>query len=163
MIEADYPIRIEHYGFAADTGGPGLHRGGLGVVREYRMLTDDVYFGVRSDKAVHAPHGLFGGSAGARASNEIRGATHGRNLPPMPMVPITLNCGEIYRHVMAGGGGFGEPWRREPQRVLDDVKDGRVSRDQAQSAYGVVIDDDLRVNEPATEALRTALRAAPPS
>jgi N-methylhydantoinase B len=159
MIECDYPIRIERYGFAPDTGGPGQYRGGLGVVREYRMLSDDVYFGVRSDKAVHAPHGLFGGADGALAVNVIRSAAGHRTLPPMPMVPITLSRGEVYCHVMAGGGGFGDPLAREPDRVRTDVLDGKVSREHARSAYGVVIDDD-GVNAAATQALRTALRAA---
>ncbi|HLZ98627.1 MAG TPA: hydantoinase B/oxoprolinase family protein [Steroidobacteraceae bacterium] len=158
MIECDYPLRIEHYGFAPDTGGAGKYRGGLGVVREYRMLADDVYFGVRSDKAVHAPHGLFGGADGAPAVNVIRSAAGERALPPMPMVPITLGRGEIYRHVMAGGGGFGDPLEREPESVRADVLDGKVSREHARAAYGVVIDEDTRVNAAATTALRAALR-----
>ena len=160
MIECDYPIRIEQYGFAADTGGAGRYRGGLGVVREYRMLTDEVYFGVRSDKAVHAPHGLFGGAAGTVAVNVIHSAGAVRRLPPMPMVPITLSRGEVYRHVMAGGGGFGDPWEREPEQVRTDVLDGKVSVDGARTAYGIVFYEDLRVNAAATRDLRTALRTA---
>ncbi len=160
MIESDYPIRIERYGFAPDTGGAGQYRGGLGVVREYQMLCDDVYFGVRSDKAVHAPHGLFGGCDGALAVNVIHSAAGDRTLPPMPMMPITLSRGEVYRHVMAGGGGFGDPLTREPESVRTDVLEGKVSREQARSAYGVVIDNDNRMNAAATQALRTALRTA---
>lgn len=158
MIESDYPIRIERYGFAPDTGGAGKYRGGLGVVREYRMLSDDVYFGVRSDKVLHAPHGLFGGAAGAPAVNIIQSGAGGRTLPPMPMVPITLGRGDIYRHAMAGGGGFGDPLDREPERVRADVLDGKVSRAHARSAYGVVIDDDIRLDTAATQALRSTLR-----
>jgi N-methylhydantoinase B len=158
MIEADYPIRIERYGFAADSGGAGRYRGGLGVVREYRVLADDVYFGVRSDKAVHAPHGLFGGGEGAAAVNLIRSAASERRLPPMPMVPITLNHGEVYAHVMAGGGGFGDPLERFPESVRDDLLDGKVSREHAMSAYGVVIDSDSQVDVVATHAERERLR-----
>ena len=154
MIEADYPLRIERYGFAPDTGGAGRYRGGLGVVREYRVLTDDVYFGVRSDKAVHAPHGLFGGGDGAVAVNEIRSAASGRRLPPMPMIPITLNHGEIYYHAMAGGGGYGDPLERATEAVRSDVLDGKVSPDHALRAYGVVIDADARIDLTATQAER---------
>jgi N-methylhydantoinase B len=169
MIEADYPIRIEHYGFAPDTGGAGRYRGGLGVVRDYRVLSDDVYFGVRSDKAVHAPHGLFGGADGALAVNVIHAAesrvaaNHAagdRHLPPMPMLPITLNRGEVYHHVMAGGGGYGDPLERDPDRVQSDVLDGKVSREHARSAYGVVIDADTRIDPKGTKALRATLRGA---
>jgi N-methylhydantoinase B len=155
MIEADYPIRIERYGFAPDTGGPGKFRGGLGVVREYRMLADDIYFGVRSDKALHAPHGLFGGGTGAPASNIVSCGESDRRLPPMPMVPITLRRSDIYRHVMAGGGGFGAPFERDPEQVRSDVLDGKVSRDHARSAYGVVFDQDTRVDVRATQRARS--------
>jgi N-methylhydantoinase B len=156
MIESDYPIRIERYGFAPDTGGAGKYRGGLGVVREYRVLADDIYFGVRSDKSVHPPHGLFGGKAGAPAVNLIRSESGERVLPPMPMKPITLRTGDVYRHVMAGGGGFGDPLEREPERVRADVLDGKVTLEHARVAYGVVLCQDVRreVDVSATQTLR---------
>ena len=156
MIESDYPLRIEHYGFAADTGGPGRYRGGLGVVREYRILADDVYFGVRSDKSVHAPHGLAGGEPGARAVNLLRDATGEHTLPPMPMRPMTLTSGDLYRHVMAGGGGYGNPFERDPQRVRTDLLDGKVSREHAREAYGVVFDAHTEIDTAATASLRAA-------
>jgi N-methylhydantoinase B len=156
MIESDYPIRIERYGFAADTGGPGRYRGGLGVVREYRVLADDIYFGVRSDKSIHPPHGLFGGQAGAPAVNLIRSEAGERVLPSMPMKPITLHAGDVYRHVMAGGGGFGDPLEREPERVRVDVLDGKVTIEHARAAYGVVLCQDMtrEVDVSATQTLR---------
>jgi N-methylhydantoinase B len=163
MIESDYPIRIERYGFAPDTGGAGKYRGGLGVVREYRILADDIYFGVRSDKALHPPHGLFGGQTGAPAVNLIHSDAGDRVLPPMPMKPITLNTGDVYRHVMAGGGGFGDPFDREPERVRTDVLDGKVTIDHARDAYGVVLGNDAlcTVDASATNSLRaTRLRTS---
>jgi N-methylhydantoinase B len=160
MIEADYPIRIERYGFAADTGGAGKYRGGLGLARDYRVLADDVYFGVRSDKAVHPPHGLAGGRAGAVAVNCIRSNTKEIALPPMPMMSITLRTGDVYRHVMAGGGGFGDPLERDPEKVRADVLDDKVTRAHAREMYGVVLTDDAeaRVDVPATHALRASHR-----
>jgi N-methylhydantoinase B len=156
MIESDYPIRIERYGFAPDTGGPGQYRGGLGVVREYRMLSDDVYFGVRSDKSIHPPFGLFGGQNGAPASNRVDSQTGTeRVLPPMPMQPVMLRKGDVYRHVMAGGGGFGEPLSRDPERVREDVLDGKVTVEHAREAYGVVFNDNV-VDVQATLAVRAA-------
>jgi N-methylhydantoinase B len=160
MIESDYPIRIERYGFAPDTGGAGKYRGGLGVVREYRILADDIYFGVRSDKSFHPPHGLFGGQTGAPAVNLIRSDAGDRVLPPMPMKPITLSTGDVYRHVMAGGGGFGDPFEREPERVRTDVLDGKVTIDHARDAYGVVVGNDPlhTVDASATNSLRATRR-----
>jgi N-methylhydantoinase B len=155
-IEADYPIRIERYGLVPDTGGAGRNRGGLGILREYRILSDDVFFGVRSDKVVHPPHGLFGGRAGAPAVNELRDAGGVHALPAMPTRAMTLNTGDVYRHVMAGGGGFGDPFARAPERVLEDVLDGRITPDHARVAYGVVIVDDARLDLVATAALRAS-------
>jgi N-methylhydantoinase B len=159
MIESDYPIRIERYGFAPDTGGAGKYRGGLGVIREYRVLADDIYFGVRSDKSVHPPHGLFGGESGARAVNLIRSGAGERVLPPMPMQPITLQTGDVYRHVMAGGGGFGDPLERDPESVRVDVLDGKVTIEHARAAYGVVIDSRRLVDVNATRTLRAERRS----
>jgi N-methylhydantoinase B len=160
MIEADYPIRIEHYGFVPDTGGPGRFRGGLSLAREYRCLADDIYFGVRSDKSVHPPHGLAHGQAGAPAINRIRSGGKEHALPPMPTKPITLRTGDVYRHVMAGGGGFGNPFERDPEKVRADVLDGKVTREHARAAYGVALANDAeqRVDLAATRELRAARR-----
>jgi N-methylhydantoinase B len=162
MIESDYPIRIERYGFAPDTGGPGRFRGGLGIVREYRMLADDVFFGVRSDKCYHPPHGLEGGYAGAPSQNSIQSAAGDLELPPMPLKPITLHTGDVYRHVMAGGGGYGNPLARDPEQVRADVLDGKVSIGHARDAYAVVFGPGPQpaVDAAATRALRAERAAA---
>jgi N-methylhydantoinase B len=154
MIEADYPIRIERYGFVADTGGPGQFRGGLSLVREYRVLTDDVYFGVRSDKCHYPPHGLFGGGEGAPSENLLNPDGDARRLPPMPTHPVTLDKGDVYRHIMAGGGGYGNPNSRAPHQVREDLLDGRISREHARSAYGVVLGIDAAIDWEATRKLR---------
>jgi N-methylhydantoinase B len=65
LIEQNYPLRIEHYGFVADTGGAGRSRGGLALRREYRVLCDRATLNMRSDKGKHPPHGLFGGEPAA--------------------------------------------------------------------------------------------------
>lgn len=160
MIESDYPLRIEHYGFAPNTGGAGRYRGGLGLVREYRILADDIYFGVRSDKCVYPPHGLAGGQPGAPASNRVRSGQHDVVLPAMPVRPITLRTGDVYRHIMAGGGGFGDAFERDPEKVRADVLDDKVTLDHARDAYGVVLGNDKehQVDTAATRSLRAARR-----
>ncbi|WP_249204497.1 hydantoinase B/oxoprolinase family protein [Acetobacter thailandicus] len=158
IIETDYPIRIERYGVVPDTAGAGKQRGGLGILREYRILQDNVYFGVRSDKVKYPPHGLFGGKPGAAASNILISQGQESILPAMPLDPIILGKGDVYRHVMAGGGGYGDPLERDPVHVLEDVRDGRVTRDGALSAYGVVLTADLDVDESETRAYRARMR-----
>ncbi|NDW33087.1 hydantoinase B/oxoprolinase family protein [Salipiger sp. PrR007] len=161
MIEADYPLRIERYGFVADTGGAGEFRGGVSIQREWRSLADDTYFGVRSDKAIHPPHGLFGGGEGKPAFTEIEAGNTLRAMPPLATQAETLNAGALVRHRMAGGGGYGDPLRRDPVRVAEDVLDGLVSVAAAATAYGVVLSDPAAgtVDEAATAALRADMRA----
>jgi N-methylhydantoinase B len=160
MIEADYPIRIEKYGFLPDTGGAGQFRGGVGLVREYRVLTDDVYFGVRSDKNLYPPHGLFGGEAGTPSRNLINPGNDERQLPSLPVVPVTLRRDDVFRHEMAGGGGYGDPLDRDPAMVREDVLDEKITVPHAGSAYGVVFAADRGsiVDAAATAALRTDMR-----
>jgi len=161
LIEADYPIRIERYGLVADTGGAGRFRGGLSLTREYRVLVDDVYFGVRSDKASHPPHGLFGGGAGAPAINLLNPEGNARVLPTLPVSPITMQHGDLFRHVMAGGGGYGDPLTRDPAQIREDVLDGKVTIPHARAAYGVVIGPDAAatIDLDATTRLRAGIRA----
>ncbi|QSR19611.1 hydantoinase B/oxoprolinase family protein [Novosphingobium sp. KA1] len=157
-IEADYPIRVERYGLMPDTGGAGRNRGGLGILREYRVLADDVYFGVRSDKVTHPPHGLDGGLPGAPASNLLVRAGGEEALPAMPTRALTLGTGDLYRHVMAGGGGFGDPLGREPHRVLEDIIDGRITPRHACEAYGVVLEEDGTLDVAGTSTLRARMK-----
>jgi len=82
-------------------------------------------------------------------------------LPPLPMAPITLGRGDVFRHVMAGGGGYGDPLAREPERVRADVLDGLVSPEHARAAYGVVFRPGpaAEVDAAATAALRREMAA----
>ncbi len=162
LIEQRYPIRIERYGFVADTGGPGLHRGGLSVLREYRVLADDVYLGVRSDKRRFPPSGLAGGGHGGPSTNVVTHAGMASALPTLPVDPVTLARDDVFTHVMAGGGGFGDPLQRAPERVLADVLDDKVGIEQARLAYGVVVREQsgARVLDmPATTELRRQMRS----
>ena len=155
MIEVDYPIRIERYELVTDSGGPGRFRGGLSLLREYRALADDIFLGVRSDKRDHPPHGLFGGATGAPSSNVVVRAEREEVLPTLPVRPVVLQTGDVFRHVMAGGGGYGEPRERDPAAVVADVLDGKVSPDAAQRVYGLAphdlpksLEKDLRSRAP---------------
>ncbi len=161
LIEAENPIRIERYAMVPDTGGPGRCRGGLALVREYRALDDDVTLSVRSDKRAHPPHGLFGGKPGTGSMNVINPGPKERVLPTLPTDPVPLRKGEVFRHVTAGGGGYGDPRERDPERVLADVLDGRETVDHAREAYGVVVrkcGERVAIDRAATESLRKSLR-----
>lgn len=157
MIEAEYPIRIERYGYVADTAGPGRRRGGLGLVREYRALASGLSLSVRADKQDFPPHGLDGGEKGAPCSSVLNPGGNARVLPMLFTAPVPLDAGDLFRHVMAGGGGFGPALERDPAAVLSDVIEGLVTVEGARRDYGVVIaGSPPAVDEAATLALRSA-------
>jgi N-methylhydantoinase B len=70
------------------------------------------------------------------------------------MFSTTLAAGTLFHHVMAGGGGWGDPFTRDPHRVAADVRDGKVSADAAATAYGVVLGAGGEVDGDATRAAR---------
>ena len=155
VIESRYPLRVERYSFdTAAEGGAGRRRGGLGIVREYRVLNERGVVGYGSMCGWRRrPWGLGGGQEGSNNYLEyVRdGATerHGR------ISRIELERGALVRMVTGRGGGYGDPRDREPERVLEDVRDGYVSAAEARAIYGVVIDEHgRRVDEAATARVR---------
>ena len=161
MIETEHPLRIDQYALQQDTGGAGRYRGGLAVVRDYRILAEHADLNVRSDKRRFPPHGLFDGQPGAASWNIINPGPSQRVLPTLLMEPIPLQQGDVFRHITAGGGGYGEPSIRDPQLVLNDVIDQKITIAHAKEAYGVVIisGDPPTVDTTATARLRENGRA----
>lgn len=152
-LEARYPIVMEAYGFADDSGGAGKYRGGLGLVREYRIEAEEVVAQIRSDRSTHAPYGLFGGAPGARSTNYLRS---GDELKPLPSkFTRTLTRGAIIRHEQAGGGGYGDPLTRSIDLIEADLANGKITRDYAQKFHKVVFDGDS-IDRAKTEAARGA-------
>ncbi len=140
MAESEFPIVIERYGLVQDTGGAGRLRGGLAIERSWRCLTPDTSLVVRSDRQHHAPYGLAGGGDGAYSANVLRHpAGEEERLPPM--ISTTIQPGDVFHHRTAGGGGFGDPLERDPEAVLADVLDDKVSPEGARARYGVVVRD----------------------
>ncbi|MGE0798704.1 MAG: hydantoinase B/oxoprolinase family protein [Lautropia sp.] len=163
LIEAELPLEVVRYGMVRDSGGAGRSRGGLAYVREFRLLAEQAVFTTRADRRDHPPYGLAGGMPGTGSVNELlsaQGGTPGtRALPTMPMEALAWRRGDVFRHVSAGGGGFGDPLLRDPQAVLEDVLDDKVGIEAARRLYGVVIAADGRcLDLAATQALRRRLQ-----
>jgi N-methylhydantoinase B len=158
IIEAENPILVENYGFIPDTGGPGQHRGALGVVRQYRVLAEEATVQVRSDRQRHHPWGLFGGKGGALGKCILNPGSGAESLPSKFL--RTLRQGEVFRGEMPGSGGYGDPFKRDPERVLEDVRQEKMTPGHALAEYGVVIDPArLRLDEEATTARRAKTRS----
>ena len=151
-IEAEYPIRIEQYTFVPDTGGPGKYRGGLALIRDYRILSDDVICQWRQDRSRFAPWGLQGGKPGA--FSEAYQISEGKERSIKKEIFFCKN-GDLLRSILAGGGGWDPPWERDVEKVLDDVRNEKVSIERARRDYGVVIDEKtMQVDNEETRKLR---------
>ncbi len=157
LIETLYPIRIEAYGIQPDTGGPGEYRGGMALFRDYRMLADGGLLNIRSDKRAHPPHGLFGGADGTPSMNIVERGGTPEVLPTLLSAPVGFGKGDLFRHRMAGGGGRGDPLRRDTAAVLNDLLDEKISRAYAEAAYGVIFDaEGTAVDDARTVACRAS-------
>ena len=159
VCEVEHPLEILAFEFIPDVGGPGQHRGGMSVRREYRFLEDEAVLQVRADRERFRPYGLYGGQPGKPSSNVLNPDADPR--PLTAKVTTTLKRGDVFRHDQPGPGGWGDPLERDPARVLRDVRNELVSLRSAHDDYGVVVDTATwTVDEAATSALREALRAA---
>ena len=159
VLETEYPIELVQYGYVPDSGGAGRFRGGLGLVREYRYTAERGTLQMRADRVKYAPYGIYGGRPGGRCKNVYD--PYGRNLALESKVKNRpIKAGDVIRHVMAGGGGYGWPFERDIERVIRDVLDEKVSLAAAREEYGVVIDPaTLCPDHAATESLRARMRA----
>ncbi|HXH87445.1 MAG TPA: hydantoinase B/oxoprolinase family protein [Gaiellaceae bacterium] len=159
VAEQEYPIVVERYGLVPDSGGAGLHRGGLAVERVWRCLTPGTSLIVRSDRAKHPPYGLAGGLPGATSSNHLAHPDGSEDVLP-PMFSTEIAAGDVYAHRTAGGGGWGDPLDRDPNAVTDDVANEKVSAGAARELYAVALAADGTVDHEQTTALRAERRNA---
>jgi N-methylhydantoinase B len=159
ITEAEHPIRILAYEFVADRAGAGKYRGGTPYRRDYRFLEEEGILQVRSDRRTIRPYGLYGGNPGKPSSNYLN-PDHD-NQPLESKLTMTIRRGDVFRHELAGAGGWGDPLERDPEAVLKDVRNELVSLSAAANDYGVVIDlHNWTVDAAATQRLRADIRAA---
>ncbi|SDC32054.1 hydantoinase B/oxoprolinase family protein [Belnapia rosea] len=127
MIEAQAPLTITRYALLPGSGGAGEHRGGLGLLREWRVDSPRCFFTANMDRFVHAPYGLAGG-APARVGKLVLTRDGAESPVPPKSDNLPLRQGDRIRLETSGGGGFGDPARRLPGAVARDQALGYVSR-----------------------------------
>ena len=130
-LELDAPIRVHRVALRRDSGGAGAQRGGLGIIREYEILHGEVRFTHRGERHFIAPKGRAGGRDGAMARTIIHRAEGGEETVPSKIV-TTLRAGDRVVFETAGGGGYGDPARRDPEQVGLDLADGKISAEGAE-------------------------------
>jgi N-methylhydantoinase B len=158
FLERYFPLRIERYEALADSGGPGLNRGGNGIWMTYRFLRPGT-ISIHDDRWFTPPWGVNGGEPGGRARKELERADGTRSVVPNKVDSIEVAAGDQLHFITWGGGGWGDPLQRDPELVALEVRRGLVTRDGARR-YGVVVTEAGQVDAEATRALRDELRAA---
>lgn len=159
-VESKASVRVRGYGLRCDSGGAGLHRGGCGAFLEFEVLAAECSITARGmERHRFRPWGLAGGQCGSGGRVTLRRSCKSEEADIGKIDLLRLNRGDVLRVEIAGGGGWGDPLLREPQRVLDDVLDGFVSEAAARRCYGVVIQDG-GLDPVATKRLRGELTGA---
>ena len=140
MAENRYGIMVDEYSLHTDGKGAGQFRGGSGAVRTYRAMTDGQLFTASFGRNKFPAWGTGGGKDGSYNYFEFHrkdGSVEG----PMGIVARKLlNTGDAVRMVTCTGGGYGDPLKREPEKVAWDVKNEYISLRQAEEEYGVIVD-----------------------
>ena len=153
-IEANYPLQINKYGFVQNTEGAGEYRGGMGIVREFKLLHEEATLQIRSDRSKFLPWGNQGGEPGTRNFNILNPDSENTILPSKFLK--TLKKDEVYRLIQSGGGGYGNPINRNPKSVLKDVLEEKITSKRAKDIYGVIINKN-KINYEDTKLLREKL------
>ena len=154
FIEAYFPLRVEQYETITDSGGAGKHRGGNGLSVAYRFLNDG-NIAIHDERWLTYPWGVNGGTPGQRSTKILIRADGTQQILPAKCDGVAVKEGDLLYFNTWGGGGWGDPFLRDCNNVLDDVNRGLVSIEGAKR-YGVVIVDGV-VDQKQTTSLRATL------
>ena len=162
VMEQYYPVLFEEYSLHEGSGGPGEHRGGLGVNYRVRLRRGEARASMVMDHGRVGPQGARGGRDGG--VNRVRIVQDGTPYTPPHLSKdqdIRLHADDVIEVSTPGGGGFGNPFRRAPELVARDVAKEYYSRQQAETWFGVVLAEDGGVDRAATNAARGGTTAQP--
>lgn len=157
FLERYFPLVIERYETVADSGGAGLHRGGNGIIMSYRFL-EPGKIAIHDDRWFVPPWGVNGGAPGARARKILEKPDGSQSIVGNKVEDLEVEANDVLHFITWGGGGWGDPFERDPALVAKEIAQGLVTPEGAR-AYGVVIAEDGSVDEKGTKSLRTWLRA----
>lgn len=141
MYEQQTPHHILKHEYIPDSGGAGKWRGGLGVETLIKIGADNTTMVEFGDGNVDPTYGLFGGKGSVLNSITLE-YPDGKLITPMSKDMVTeIPAGTVYTQIAGGGGGFGNPKERDRTTVQDDVRNEKVTKDQAYHEYGVIFEE----------------------
>ncbi len=154
MFEQQTPHLLKRHEYWTDSAGPGRWRGGLGVVTEFVIGSDDTTVVTFGDGDVEPARGAQGGGEGTLNIIQLK-------YPDGELYTCTTKDlvrhvpkGTLYHQEAGGGGGFGDPRQRPAEKVAREVRDGIISAESARDQYGVAVGEDLSVDQAETARLR---------
>ena len=154
-VESEFPVRIERYDLPIDSGGAGTFRGGLGTRRQWRVLADETSVNLRTDRFKFSSPGLFGAKPARPSHAALHSADGAERALTSKVAGLRLKKDDRLTLEFAGGGGWGDPRKRDPERVRNDVVAGYVSLQAAEDDYGVALDPvDFTIDATRTAQLR---------
>jgi N-methylhydantoinase B len=136
-MEMEFPVRIERYELVTDSGGAGKFRGGLGILRDMRVLADNASVSLRSSRQKYPAPGMAGGNAGGLGTFLRNPGTADEERLPMTTSGTPLANGDVLRVMSPGGGGYGNPRERDRAAVERDLGEGKISAAAAREVYGL--------------------------
>jgi len=166
IFETRYPLTADAYSLVKDSGGPGKFRGGLGSRRKFTVRAPEITLSTLFDRVKVKPFGLFGGEGGGNAALTIKKKGKKKFEPftkvyhtasPSKFSGLAIHKGDELILISPGGGGYGDPFSRDPKLVLKDAEEGFVSTKAAREEYGVAIEkrpEGFVVDDAATARLR---------
>ena len=161
-VESQYPLRVERCEVRTGACGDGQYRGGFGLRRDIRILGDHAMLSVLSEKNVIPPYGVVKGCNAA--ANRFFVLRNGKEVEPSD-VPgkvsgFALQTGDVVREETAGGGGYGDPLTRDPKQVMEDIRLGYLTTEQAELRYGLALTKSGEVDFKKTDERRRELESS---
>ena len=127
VVESTQRLRVERYEMIPDSGGAGQYRGGLGLRRDIRVLMGGASLNLLGDHCKFAPQGLLGGTDGATGRYVLNPDTEHERVLPAKLSNYLMQNGDVISMQTPGGGGFGDPEKRDPQAIVRDREEGKVT------------------------------------
>lgn len=152
VFENNYPVKINKFKLRENSGGTGKFRGGLGIIKEYETLRDNIKLSLWFERSVTPAWGIKGGNSGAKPHNVIK--TKKENLELLKVDAMPVETGTVVTVKTGGGGGFGNPLEREVEKVKYDYIQGYITLDHAEKEYGVLMDSLGNIDIDETVKLR---------
>jgi N-methylhydantoinase B len=140
MVEAKYPVTFLKYALLPDSGGAGTHRGGLGLVRQFRLDAPTGSLSTSFERYKHAPYGIAGGAKGSLSRTTVTSPDGTRRSLASKVSGVPIGAGDIVTIETSGGGGWGDPRQRQTDSVARDLADGLISVAAAEDIYGAIFD-----------------------